>query len=202
MAVLSLVGTFLRVQYNIPGPVVMHVRFVAAAVDAARPLAYVIRTPDGDMFEEDCADRGDFRQIVAATDHQTVPGFAAARVYGFANAPSAADMALWIATGQAIVAGAIPGLMNPPAGGLAAIAGGPPPGPAAPGAGALAAALAAAGGGIGGGAGAVGVGAPPGPPPVGPVAPPVAAAVAPAGALVPAAPVPLAAPALGLPGRW
>ena len=154
MAVLSLVGTFLGVQYNIPGPVVMHVRFVAAAVDTARPLAYVIRTPDGDMYEEDYADRGDFRQIVAATDHQTVPGVAAARVYGFANAPSAANMALWIATGQAIVAGAIPGLMNPPAGGLAAIAGGPPPGPAGLGAGALAAVLAAAKGGIGGGAGA------------------------------------------------
>ena len=80
MSVLSLVGILSGVQYIIFGPLVMHVRFVAAAVDATRSLASMFGPPDGDMYEEDFAEQRDLRQTVAATDRQTVPGFAAARI--------------------------------------------------------------------------------------------------------------------------
>ena len=80
MSVLSLVGILSGVQYIIFGPLVMHVRFVAAAVGAMRSLASMFGPPDGDMYEEDFAEQRDLRQTVAATDRQTVPGSAAARM--------------------------------------------------------------------------------------------------------------------------
>ena len=73
MSVLSLVGILSGVQYILFGPLVMYFRFVAAAVDATRSLAYVFGPLDGDMYEEDFAEQRDLRQIVAATDHQAVP---------------------------------------------------------------------------------------------------------------------------------
>ena len=68
MAAHPLVGTFLGVQYNVPGRVVIHVRFVSAAVDPARPLAFCVRTPDGHEYEEDFSDQNDFVRAVAAVD--------------------------------------------------------------------------------------------------------------------------------------
>ena len=80
MSVLSRVGILSGVQYIIFGPLVMHVRFVAAAVDATRSLASMFGPPDGDMYEEDFAEQRDLRQTATATDRQTVPGSAAARM--------------------------------------------------------------------------------------------------------------------------
>ena len=45
---LALVGTYLGVEYNVPGPPLKHVRFVGAAEDPVlKPLAFVVTTPDG-----------------------------------------------------------------------------------------------------------------------------------------------------------
>ena len=83
MAGAGLVGTYVGVEYQVPGPRVVHVRYLAAAVDVARPLSFVTVSPDQDEYEEDFADQNDFSAIHSATDHQTVPGVPPGVVYGF-----------------------------------------------------------------------------------------------------------------------
>ena len=96
MSVLSLVGILSGVQYIIFGPLVMHVQFVAAAVGAMRWLASMFGPPDGDMYEEDFAEQRDLRQTATATDRQTVPGSAAARLSGSSPQWVVAQLDRWL----------------------------------------------------------------------------------------------------------
>ena len=80
----ALVGTYLGVKYNVGGPYLYHVRYIAAAVgDPNFPYALVGRSPDGDTYEERYNNGNDIVDVKIASDYQTIPGVAPANIYGF-----------------------------------------------------------------------------------------------------------------------
>ena len=57
-----------------------------------------------------------------ATDHESIPNIGAAQIYPYTAAPSAADLANWLARGNGTASGTFPGRIRPDS---AAVAGGP-----------------------------------------------------------------------------
>ena len=101
----NLVDSYLGVRYRVAGPVLYHIRHVGAYADPARPLAFVVRSRDGDQYEEDYAVAADYEMVVPALDHNSIQGVPGHQIYGWAVAPTAAERTLWIATANAIAAG-------------------------------------------------------------------------------------------------
>ena len=110
----ALVGSFLGVRYNVAGGPLYHVRYVcASAADPAFPYDLVIRTPDGDTYEERFNHQQSIMDVKIASDFQTIPGVPADQIYPFRAAPTPQEEVVWKATGAAVVAGVIPGLLRP-----------------------------------------------------------------------------------------